>query len=138
MSIWDDIDDQWREYINNNFGRIDSNTSCIDIKIVGKEPEIFVNKWNREQYRIEVCEIKTTISQRTVKGVKYNIINLDSVYGHNKYLAGGKKMFLALKHAVKSGYKYIRLYREGSGFTTTYRYEPVEESKQVKLSSQKS
>lgn len=133
MSVWEEISDDYKEFINREFRPQPDGRAFLDIKIVGDEPEPFINKWNRQQWRISVIEIETEYRTYTTKGQRSSVLQLVLLKGTQKYLAGGKKLFATLKRAHDSNHQYIRLIRSGSGFSTSYQYEVVSESKQKKL-----
>lgn len=124
MSVWDSKVKDADEYLKFMKWCSNDKESWLDVKIVGKEPIPFVNKWGREQLKIKCHPLIVNKKDKTTRET-----------GEEKFLTGGPKLFSVLKMFVPKNKINLHIVRKGIGFMTTYEITELDNGIQTTLDS---
>lgn len=131
MNGWSEFEDDYLRFIE--WEQVESKLSTTEVHILSEQPEAFINKWGREQYRVCVHKVQVD-SETTTKSKIRQSYSLRSENIFEKFwLAGGKKLFRAIKPLFVNDVKYIKLFRLGTGFDTEYEAYEISLLKQQKI-----
>lgn len=103
--IWNGFNAKYLPFVE-WFSNPDTEETFIVVKFVDDNPEPYVNKWSREQFKIKVLQ-----------------------NGENRILSAGKKLFQRLKafcieeNKLPSDLGEVQIDRYGSGFDTDYKIQ---------------
>ncbi len=120
---WDNFDDDFLEFAkfstaNQNEHMFDDKELVMVIYVHIQSADLveFVNRWNKTQYKIRVKMIHTLFDDELSK-TEY-------------WLAGGKRLFGALKSYVQLAIFNLKILRVGKGFDTQYAISEYERTRQ--------